>query len=72
MEKAVKEVTAEIQAIVRQITASVTFLPLLNDPCAPSSLIAMLVMCGMLASHAESESTVAHWPHMALLRSNFN
>lgn len=34
VEKAEKEVTAEIQAIVRQITASVTFLPLLNDPCA--------------------------------------
>lgn len=26
---------AEIQAIIRQITASVTFLPLLQDRCAP-------------------------------------
>ena len=29
-----KEITGEIQAIIRQITASVTFLPLLNEPCA--------------------------------------
>ena len=29
-DKAMKEITAEIQAIVRQITASVTFLPLIN------------------------------------------
>jgi mitotic spindle assembly checkpoint protein MAD2 len=28
-----KEITQEIQAVVRQITASVTFLPLLNEPC---------------------------------------
>lgn len=39
VEKPEKEVMAEIQAIVRQITASVTFLPLLNDPCAPSPLL---------------------------------
>ena len=32
-EKPEKEITAEIQAIVRQITASVTFLPLLEDAC---------------------------------------
>jgi mitotic spindle assembly checkpoint protein MAD2 len=28
-----KEITQEIQAVVRQITASVTFLPLINEPC---------------------------------------
>lgn len=28
-----KEITQEIQAVIRQITASVTFLPLLNEPC---------------------------------------
>lgn len=28
----------EIQAIIRQITASVTFLPLLDEPCAPLTL----------------------------------
>ena len=31
--KSQKEITQEIQAVVRQITASVTFLPLLNEPC---------------------------------------
>ena len=38
MEKPEKEIMAEIQAIVRQITASVTFLPLLNDPCERPNL----------------------------------
>jgi len=33
-EKTEKEIMSEIQAIIRQITASVTFLPLLSDPCA--------------------------------------
>jgi len=32
-------VTSEIQAIVRQITASVTFLPLLDEPCAFDLLV---------------------------------
>lgn len=32
-DKSEKEITKEIQAIVRQITASVTFLPLLSEPC---------------------------------------
>lgn len=34
-----KELTAEIQAIIRQITASVTFLPLLDEPCAFDLLV---------------------------------
>lgn len=38
-DKAVKEITNEIQAIVRQITASVTFLPLLNEPCSFDLLV---------------------------------
>jgi len=29
----------EIQAIIRQITASVTFLPLLNEPCCFDLLV---------------------------------
>jgi len=37
--KSVKEVHDEIQAIIRQITASVTFLPLLNEPCSFDLLI---------------------------------
>jgi mitotic spindle assembly checkpoint protein MAD2 len=31
--KSEKEIHAEIQAIIRQITASVTFLPILEDAC---------------------------------------
>ena len=38
-DKAVKEITKEIQAIVRQITASVTFLPLLDEPCSFDLLV---------------------------------
>ena len=34
MAKTEAQVTQEIQAIIRQITASVTFLPLLSDACA--------------------------------------
>ncbi|KAL7548242.1 hypothetical protein ACHAWF_014027 [Thalassiosira exigua] len=37
--KTVKEVHDEIEAIIRQITASVTFLPLLNEPCSFDLLI---------------------------------
>ncbi len=42
-----KEITSEIQAIMRQITASVTFLPLLNEPCAFDLLV-----------YADKEATV--------------
>lgn len=37
--KPMNEIVAEIQAIVRQITATVTFLPLLNEPCSFDLLI---------------------------------
>jgi len=37
--KASKEITNEIQAIIRQITASVTFLPLLDEACAFDLLV---------------------------------
>mmetsp|Transcript_2832 Transcript_2832/g.7499 ORF Transcript_2832/g.7499 Transcript_2832/m.7499 type:complete len:210 (-) Transcript_2832:191-820(-) len=46
-EKSQKEITSEIQAIVRQITASVTFLPLLDEPCSFDLLV-----------YTNSESTV--------------
>jgi hypothetical protein len=45
--KTSKEVTQEIQAIIRQITASVTFLPLLNEPC-----------CFDLLVYADKQATV--------------
>jgi mitotic spindle assembly checkpoint protein MAD2 len=37
--KTMKEIHGEIQAIVRQITASVTFLPLLVEPCSFDLLV---------------------------------
>lgn len=37
--KSSKELTQEIQAIIRQITACVTFLPLLNEPCSFDLLV---------------------------------
>ena len=37
--KTVKEIHSEIQAIIRQITASVTFLPLLQEPCTFDLLV---------------------------------
>ena len=37
--KTLKEINGEIQAIIRQITASVTFLPLLNEPCSFDLLV---------------------------------
>lgn len=37
--KSMKEIHNEIQAIIRQITASVTFLPLLQEPCTFDLLV---------------------------------
>jgi mitotic spindle assembly checkpoint protein MAD2 len=37
--KTIKEIHNEIQAIIRQITASVTFLPLLQEPCTFDLLV---------------------------------
>jgi mitotic spindle assembly checkpoint protein MAD2 len=37
--KSLKEIHGEIQAIIRQITASVTFLPLLDEPCSFDLLV---------------------------------
>ena len=38
-QKSEKAITSEIQAIIRQITASVTFLPLLQEPCTFDLLV---------------------------------
>eukprot|EP00002_Diphylleia_rotans_P031764 TRINITY_DN6615_c0_g1_i1.p1 TRINITY_DN6615_c0_g1~~TRINITY_DN6615_c0_g1_i1.p1 ORF type:complete len:204 (+),score=51.54 TRINITY_DN6615_c0_g1_i1:98-709(+) len=38
-EKSEKEIVSEIQALIRQITASVTFLPLLDEPCTFDLLV---------------------------------
>jgi mitotic spindle assembly checkpoint protein MAD2 len=37
--KSMKDIKNEIQAIIRQITASVTFLPMLDEPCSFDLLI---------------------------------
>ena len=37
--KSQKDITLEIQAIMRQITASVTFLPIFDEPCCFDLLI---------------------------------
>lgn len=37
--KSIREIHNEIQAIIRQVTASVTFLPLLNEPCSFDLLV---------------------------------
>jgi len=39
VEKPVKEIMSEIKALIRQITASVSFLPLLTDPCTFDLLV---------------------------------
>lgn len=46
-DKPLKEITQEIQAIIRQITASVTFLPILDEPCSFDLLV-----------YADKEATV--------------
>ncbi len=42
MEKPESEIVAEVQAIIRQITASVTFLPLLDESCAADAFRPLL------------------------------
>jgi mitotic spindle assembly checkpoint protein MAD2 len=39
VEKPVAQIMKEIQAVIRQITASVTFLPILSEPCTFDLLI---------------------------------
>ena len=39
VEKPLAEIQAEIRAIIRQITASVTFLPLIEEPCSFEMLV---------------------------------
>ena len=38
-EKSTKEIQNEIRALIRQITATVTFLPLLDEPCTFDLLV---------------------------------
>ena len=49
-DKSEKDIMSEIQAIIRQITASVTFLPLLQDACTFDLLVPIqpFLSCGWL------------------------
>eukprot|EP00762_Andalucia_godoyi_P003493 ANDGO_04331.mRNA.1 Mitotic spindle assembly checkpoint protein MAD2A len=53
--KSEKEIQGEIQAIVRQITASVTFLPLLNETCSFDLLVYTDKQCEVPAEWEESD-----------------
>ncbi len=71
-EKSDKEITSEIQAIIRQITASVTFLPLLNDACEYTQLSHLLHNPAMhghchMGLHSAPSGHVQHNIHMSPL-----
>ena len=50
-----KEIQGEISAILRQITASVTFLPLLEEPCTFDLLVYTNADCGVPVAWEESD-----------------
>eukprot|EP00162_Nutomonas_longa_P005968 comp16584_c0_seq1/m.26714 comp16584_c0_seq1/g.26714 ORF comp16584_c0_seq1/g.26714 comp16584_c0_seq1/m.26714 type:complete len:205 (+) comp16584_c0_seq1:80-694(+) len=54
-DKPEKEIMGEIQAIIRQITASVSFLPLLSDPCTFDVLVYTDNECVVPAAWEESD-----------------
>eukprot|EP00741_Cyanophora_paradoxa_P020692 tig00021290_g19972.t1 len=54
-EKSEKEIMGEIQAIIRQITASVTFLPLLQEACTFDLLVYTDPKCEVPQSWEESD-----------------
>jgi mitotic spindle assembly checkpoint protein MAD2 len=53
--KSQKEISNEIQAIIRQITASVTFLPLLQEPCTFDMLVYTDAQASVPAAWEESD-----------------
>ncbi|CAL5227041.1 g9938 [Coccomyxa viridis] len=57
-EKPQSEITKEIQAIIRQITASVTFLPLLNDRCSFDLLVYTDVQSAVPMEWEESDARI--------------
>jgi len=67
--KTVKEVHDEIQAIIRQITASVTFLPLLNEPCSFDLLIYTNTTAVVPKKWADSDPCYIMNSHEVKLRS---
>ena len=53
--KSHKDITNEIQALIKQITASVTFLPLLSEPCTFDMLVYTDAQAEVPASWEESD-----------------
>lgn len=68
-ERPEREVTAEIQAIVRQITASVTFLPLLQDRCSFDLLVYTDTAAAVPVTWEESDARLISKPSDVKLRS---
>ena len=53
--KSQKDITNEIQALIKQITASVTFLPLLSEPCTFDMLVYTDAQAEVPAAWEESD-----------------
>lgn len=54
-QKSHRDISNEIAAIIRQITASVTFLPLLEEPCTFDLLVYTDAGCGVPVAWEESD-----------------
>ncbi|GLE05985.1 hypothetical protein PINS_up015196 [Pythium insidiosum] len=67
--KPVKEIMAEIQAIIRQITASVSFLPLLEEQCTFDLLVYTDKNSEVPAMWEESDPRFIQDPTQVRLRS---
>ena len=67
--KSEKEITQEIQAIIRQITASVTFLPLLNEPCCFDLLVYADKAAQVPVTWDDSDPCLIHGGERVALRS---
>jgi mitotic spindle assembly checkpoint protein MAD2 len=55
VEKPLADIQAEIRAIIRQITASVTFLPLIEEPCSFDLLVYADASVSVPAAWEESD-----------------
>eukprot|EP00850_Spirogloea_muscicola_P000789 SM000003S11034 [mRNA] locus=s3:542820:544629:+ [translate_table: standard] len=67
--KSDKEITNEIQAIIRQITASVTFLPLLEEACTFDLLAYTGIESQVPSTWEESDARIIANPQEVKLRS---
>ena len=63
-EKSDKDIKNEIQAIIRQITASVTFLPLLEESCKTTKIAFDIISC----FYTTMETIPMHKPRYLLFR----